>query len=93
MKVFDRNVIVVDWSGGSINFDYNQAVANTRMASLLIAESIDKIIMFTNTTQKFHLIGHSLGAQISGMTAKRVSYRSQIRRVTGLDPAGPGFYR
>lgn len=86
-------MFVVDWSGGSITIDYSQAVANTMLTSSMIAEFIDRVVNITKTTQKFHLIGHSLGAQISGMAAKKTIYRSQIRRITGLDPAGPGFYK
>lgn len=47
------------------------------------------------TLNKLHLIGHSLGAHISGNVGKHI--RTQLfpgmkaERVTGLDPAGPAF--
>lgn len=42
-----------------------------------------------------HLIGHSLGAQLGGYVANLVQSQSnqayKVGRMTGLDPAGPGF--
>lgn len=46
-------------------------------------------------TQRVHLIGHSLGAQIAGYAGrhyKRLSGGQLLPRVTGLDPAKPCFY-
>lgn len=45
---------------------------------------------------RFHIIGHSLGAQLGGLIGREIIEKSggkrKIRRITGLDPAGPGFY-
>ena len=43
---------------------------------------------------KLHVIGHSLGAHISGIAALELKKRKsewQVDRITGLDPAGPCF--
>lgn len=46
-------------------------------------------------TQRVHLLGHSLGAQIAGSTGryfKQFTDGSLLPRVTGVDPANPCFY-
>lgn len=45
---------------------------------------------------KFHAVGHSLGGQLCGYLARQVFSASngavEVQRVTGLDPAYPGFF-
>lgn len=46
--------------------------------------------------KRLHLIGHSLGAQLSGLIGRdiieKTNHMRKIHRITGLDPAGPGFF-
>ncbi|NXJ74432.1 LIPR3 protein, partial [Trogon melanurus] len=82
------NCIAVDWQAGAKG-TYISAVNNIRVIGAEIA-------YFLNTLQKIfryppcktHLIGHSLGAHAAGEAGRRVR---GIRRITGLDPAGPYF--
>ncbi|XP_023300969.2 pancreatic lipase-related protein 2-like, partial [Lucilia cuprina] len=54
--------------------------------ALLITNLVDQIMY---SPDDIHLIGFSLGAQIAGLSANHLNYR--VKRITGLDPAGPTF--
>lgn len=98
----DVNVVVIDWSAGSNTWNYYKAAINTKIVGYQISKFIEHITNVTisnegsNTSNwgPLHLIGHSLGAHICGMTAKELKKRQSIwtvRRITGLDPAQPCF--
>lgn len=46
--------------------------------------------------QKFHVVGHSLGAQLCGYMGRKIIQQSnhavKLPRITGLEPANPGFF-
>ena len=66
-----------------------QATANTQIVGVDMAKLINSLCQNTNTTPgDFHLIGHSLGAHISGYAGQLVP---GVGKITGLDPAGPYF--
>ena len=85
MFVFDHfqgdfNVIVTDWGHGALT-DYQHAAANTHVVGAEIAQLLTHLhdnygLRYTDV----HLIGHSLGAQISGHVGHRVS---GLARITG----------
>ena len=84
----DYNVFRVDWGGGSRAL-YSDAVANTRVVGLEIGYLVNWMIReFGVDPAKVHLIGHSLGAQISGYAGEKIF---GLGRISGLDPAGPYF--
>ena len=84
----DVNVIAVDWRKGN-GLPYMQATANTQIVGAEIAKLVNTFIntMGVNAAD-VHLIGHSLGAHISGYAGSRIK---GLGRITGLDPAGPYF--
>ncbi|XP_064606968.1 pancreatic triacylglycerol lipase-like [Liolophura sinensis] len=92
LKTDGSNVIVVDWEKGAMKsfLNYFQAAANTRVIGAMLAKMV-KIISTSKkiSYNRFHLIGHSLGAHIAGYAGRRLS--GQIGRISGLDPAGPAF--
>ncbi|KAK7090923.1 inactive pancreatic lipase-related protein 1-like isoform X2 [Littorina saxatilis] len=88
LKKGDYNVFVTDWGHGSRS-SYPQAAAN----SFVVAAQLAKFINSLHTREgvdlaKVHLIGHSLGAQISGNAGSKCS---GLGRISALDPAEPIF--
>ena len=84
----DYNVFRVDWGGGSRAL-YADAVANTRVVGLEIGYLVNWMVeKFGMDPAKVHLIGHSLGAQISGYAGEKIS---GLGRISGLDAAGLYF--
>ncbi|XP_034244494.1 pancreatic triacylglycerol lipase-like [Thrips palmi] len=85
----DGNVFIVNWGGGAIDPNYLQAASNTRVVGREIARLGRTLIQQHGAAAKdMHIIGHSLGAHISGYAARNIT---NVGRVTGMDPAGPGF--
>ncbi|KAK7090921.1 pancreatic lipase-related protein 2-like [Littorina saxatilis] len=89
LKKGDFNIIVVSWPGGARQL-LNKAVANV----FVVAAEVSKLITYLQTNNglnlgKVHLIGHSLGAQISGNVGTKL--HSAVGRISGLDPAEPFF--
>lgn len=88
LRLEDLNVFAVDWRTGALPM-YQQAVANTRLVAMQISH-------FIKWLQKehglnlldVHLIGHSLGAHTAGYVGSNLK---TIGRISGLDPAQPGF--
>lgn len=88
------NVIVVDWEKGASLPNYVQAAANGQ----LVAKQLAKLIMLINKeygikSNRYHLIGFSLGAHIAGLTGMSLQLEGvgNVSRITGLDPASPLF--
>lgn len=88
LKHGDYNVLVTDWGHGS-KATFSVATAN----SLLVSAQLGKMINYLHSEQgvdlsKVHLIGHSLGGQISGNAGSKAR---TVARITAMDPAEPYF--
>uniref|UniRef100_A0A8C2YGW1 Triacylglycerol lipase n=1 Tax=Coturnix japonica TaxID=93934 RepID=A0A8C2YGW1_COTJA len=90
LEVENMNCIAVDWKEGAKG-TYVSAVNNIRVIGAEVAYFI-KTLQVKNralySPREIHLIGHSLGAHTAGEAGRRVR---GIRRISGLDPAGPYF--
>ncbi|XP_069679561.1 phospholipase A1-like [Periplaneta americana] len=85
----DANVFVVDFSSVSINVNYLQSVSDIRVTATVVAKFINYLISEKGVSKKqVHLMGLSLGGQLVGYIGKLVP---GLRRITGIDPAGPMF--
>lgn len=86
--------IVIDWGGGS-NPPYNQASANIRLVGAIAANIIHMIYeeLGLKNLDNVHLIGHSLGAHLSGYIGYYLQkdYKLKPGRITGMDPAELAF--
>ncbi|XP_067626163.1 inactive pancreatic lipase-related protein 1-like isoform X2 [Eurosta solidaginis] len=85
------HVISVDY-GKLVRFPcyYPWSVQNARVVGRCLAQLIDNLIETEiYIDDDIHLIGFSLGGQVAGLTANYAKY--PLRRITGLDPAGPAF--
>ncbi|CAL8110506.1 unnamed protein product [Orchesella dallaii] len=99
------NVIVADWSGivqtlRVVNRRHGIHAPLTSVNADLIGKRVGEFVVFlinhgvlTDPT-RVHLVGFSLGAQISGMAGQHIRHYTgrPIQRITGLDPAGPLFH-
>ncbi|XP_014275654.1 pancreatic triacylglycerol lipase [Halyomorpha halys] len=88
----DVNVILVDWGKISSGIDYNSIAKRTTDVGAYVAEFIDFLVENGAQLDDIHLIGHSLGAHVAGFAGAGVK-SGKVARITGLDPAKPGFYR
>ncbi|KAJ3626153.1 hypothetical protein MTP99_016671 [Tenebrio molitor] len=89
LQKYDANVFIMDWSEISGNVIYPIPMAATKGVGEYYSEFINNLVDSGVDPQTIHLVGHSLGAHVSGFAARRV--KGKIGRVTGLDPALPGF--
>ncbi|EAT47860.1 AAEL001096-PA [Aedes aegypti] len=88
LKYFDTNVCVVDWGNLAI-VGYMIAVKNTFDVGQYVAQFITYLSNQGIPLSKVTLVGHSLGAQISGHIGHNLG--GQVGAIYGLDPAGPLF--
>ncbi|XP_017778216.1 PREDICTED: pancreatic lipase-related protein 2-like [Nicrophorus vespilloides] len=90
---YDCNVIQVDWRKEAAQL-YTISAENTRIIGESVGEFIVKLNKYLGLgLEKVHVVGHSLGGQVSGFTGKAVQrlIGKKIDRISGLDPAGPEF--
>ncbi|XP_034230619.1 lipase member H-like [Thrips palmi] len=83
-----HNVVLVDWS----KYDgapYTSALENVPGVGKAVGEAIDSLVQQGLCSDDLWFIGHSLGAHVAGAVAEAVSFT--WKRITGLDPAGPGY--
>ncbi|CAH0592302.1 unnamed protein product [Chrysodeixis includens] len=89
LAVEDANVIVVDWRGLA-----NSGYSNAFNGVPNVGQHLGDFLMWLignagGNWNNVHLVGHSLGAHVIGNAGRRAGGRP--RRITGLDPAGPGW--
>ncbi|KAB0792523.1 hypothetical protein PPYR_14482 [Photinus pyralis] len=89
LETGDYNVIGMDWSV-LCEFEYFTAMRGAQIAGSHLGAFLRYLIQEGVGYENIHLIGHSLGAHVAAMGADKVQ-GGKIHRITGLDPAGPGY--
>lgn len=89
------NTLVLDWNILASEL-YPLAVAYMEMVGDRLADVLLELFSAGLSISDFHLLGHSLGAQMAGIIGSAVQEKSNkviaLERITGLDPASPMFY-
>jgi hypothetical protein len=86
LAIQDYLVVTVGWDkGADLYLDYPLAASNTQTVATAVAVAT-KSLKDAGSPYTY-CIGHSLGAHICGQAGDQFSFD----RISGLDPAGPGF--
>ncbi|XP_070491648.1 lipase member H-A-like [Chironomus tepperi] len=93
----DHNIFALDWSNYSSGSYVAHAVPSVIGLGNLIGYRMNSWLEQGILDEKrLHIVGHSLGGQMSGYIGKMVNLLSsgtrKIHRITALDPAKPLFY-
>ncbi|KAK9712526.1 Lipase [Popillia japonica] len=83
------NIIGMDWSA-LCEFEYFSARKGAQTAGKSLFYFLQFLARQDVSYDDIHLIGHSLGAHVAAMGADALP-DGRIGRITGLDPAGPGY--
>ncbi|XP_050310321.1 pancreatic lipase-related protein 2-like isoform X2 [Anthonomus grandis grandis] len=94
LKMYQCNVVLMDWKMGARGPYYASAAANTELVGrelgMLLVNMVENGLYSTN----IHLIGFSLGAHVAGTASEPLKQKGHmIGRITGLDAASPLFRR
>lgn len=85
------NIITADWNRVAKNILYPMPAYLTVQVGSIVAKMLENVVnLAVIDPSDIHVIGHSLGAHVSGACGAAFSL-GKIGRITGLDPAGPGF--
>nr|CAI5822594.1 unnamed protein product [Callosobruchus analis] len=92
MEKHDYNVFVYDWYAVGGSCEYLHVLDELEEVGKYYAKFLDYLVDHLGVNPKdIHLIGHSLGAHVSGFAGRHLKNGTKVGRITGLDPAGPGF--
>lgn len=82
----DVNVLVASWGNGARTLCYNWAVQRVEQVGARIGEFLDFLLGTDEKAwEKLTIVGHSLGAHISGFAGKHI-LNGVVGTIVGLDP-------
>ncbi|XP_015436630.1 PREDICTED: lipase member H-A-like [Dufourea novaeangliae] len=89
LNATNYNVMAVDYSCVTLQ-PYPTSVLLSDDVAMLVTECIKDMVTEGLEASKMHLVGFSLGAQVSGKVGRLLD--SKLAWIVGLDPAGPLFH-
>ncbi|XP_033639482.1 pancreatic lipase-related protein 2-like isoform X2 [Asterias rubens] len=91
MKLDNYNIIMVSWpSSRWSRLHYQKSVMDIVLVAKELALLLEELHERRGLQyEDVHMLGHSLGAHLAGYTG--MFLHGQIGRISGLDPARPGF--
>ncbi|KAL1379392.1 hypothetical protein pipiens_003797 [Culex pipiens pipiens] len=90
LTFFDTNVCGVGWANLA-HLNYLESVKQTLVVSGYMTKFIQTLLDLGIPPLSVTLVGHSLGAQISGQVG--FNFNGKLGQIFGLDPAGPSYTR
>nr|CAH7716768.1 unnamed protein product [Callosobruchus chinensis] len=89
----DMNALVVGWHSLAYNCYFAAASATNCIGKYVAQILVQAVDTLGANPDNIHLIGHSLGAHVSGYAGQffKEMHREKLGRITGLDPAKPYF--
>lgn len=92
----DHNILVMDWSQYNAGNYFLETIPHTMKIGEMLGQAIVTLTSQGFDISKLHMVGHSMGAHLLGQAGRVAKFLSsnavRVPRITGLDPAGPGFY-
>ncbi|KAK3913320.1 Inactive pancreatic lipase-related protein 1 [Frankliniella fusca] len=90
LYAMDVNVVSVDWSPLSAVPWYPAARYNVDVVGARLAALLDWLATRGALPDQVHVVGHSLGAHVAAVAGANLR-SGKLSRISGLDPARPGF--
>ncbi|XP_015516096.2 lipase member H-A-like [Neodiprion lecontei] len=88
LKRCDHNVVLANYEDIATR-SYPFAALSVPGVGYTLAQAFNELVKNGLDSSTLHVVSHSLGSQVSGFFGKCVDFI--VPRITGLDPAGPGF--
>lgn len=82
LSAMDVNVIVIDWGIGA-SADYVTSARYVPLVGSKVGELIDWLNILGVPFSNFHILGHSLGGHIAGISGRSAT-RGKVEYISGL---------
>ncbi|XP_072933643.1 pancreatic lipase-related protein 2-like [Epargyreus clarus] len=86
------NILVLDWANFGFG-NYIGAGLSVQTVGMETGKALLKLLKGGLSLQGLHIVGHSMGVNVAAIIARYLKSKGvKVPRLTGLDPAYPGFY-